>query len=112
MQNSKKETAMKPRVSLDRIYIPSEDIVAREIEGEIIIVPLVSGIGDMDDALYTLNKTGKYIWQKLDRKKSLKDIARELTSEFDATAKQVEKDVIGLIKELFKRRMVVEVSKK
>ena len=93
-------------------HIPSEDIVAREIEGEIIIVPLVSGIGDIDDALYTLNKTGKCIWQRLDGKKCLKDIAQELTKEFDSTPKQIEKDVTGLITELFKRRMVVEVSKK
>ena len=48
---------------LDAVYTPSEDIVAREIEGEIIIVPLVAGIGDMEDELYTLNDTGKAIMQ-------------------------------------------------
>ena len=45
-------------VKTDGVYAPSEDIVAREIEGEIIIVPLVAGIGDMEDELYTLNETG------------------------------------------------------
>ena len=48
---------MESTVSLDDVYTLSQDVVAREIEGELIIVPLISGIGDIDDALYTLNPT-------------------------------------------------------
>ena len=57
---------MDAEVSLEKIYMPSEDIVAREIEGEVIIVPLVAGIGDSDDELYTLNETGHAVWKLLD----------------------------------------------
>jgi len=32
---------------LERIYARSQDLVEREIEGEIIIVPLTSGIGEI-----------------------------------------------------------------
>jgi len=32
----------------DTICAPSDDVVAREIEGEIVIVPLTAGIGDAD----------------------------------------------------------------
>jgi len=101
---------MKAKVDPDAIYTPSEDIVAREIEGELIIVPLVSGIGDMEDELFTLNETGRAIWEKLDGKKSLKDVAEELSGEFEASPGEIEKDVIGLLEELLKRRMVVDVS--
>lgn len=38
----------------------------RVIEGEIIIVPLVAGIGDMDNELFTLSDTRKAIRDKLD----------------------------------------------
>ena len=48
---------MEIKVNLHASYSPSEYIVARKIEGELIIVPLVSGIGDMEDELYTLNVT-------------------------------------------------------
>ena len=67
-------------VTLEKIYVPSEDIVAREIEGEVIIVPLVAGIGDMDDELYTLNETGQAIWRLLDGRKNLGTVAAELTT--------------------------------
>jgi hypothetical protein len=43
---------MEPKVNLDAAYVPSEDVVAREIEGELIIVPLAAGIGDMEDELF------------------------------------------------------------
>ena len=56
-------------IKLDLIYVPSEDVVARIIEDEIIIVPLVAGIGDADEELYTMNETGRAIWQRLDGKK-------------------------------------------
>ena len=43
------------KVQLSGIYMRSEEIVAREIEGELIVVPLTAGIGDMEDELYSLN---------------------------------------------------------
>lgn len=99
---------MKPKVKLSKIYVPSEDIVAREIEGELIIVPIVSGIADAEEDLFTLNDTGRAIWEKLDGKKTLKKVVEELSEEFEARAGEIEKDVVGIVEELFKRRMLVE----
>jgi hypothetical protein len=99
---------VKAKVHLNKIYVPSEDVVAREIEGELIIVPLVSGIGDIEDELFTLNETGRTIWDKLDGKRSLKKVIKELSEEFEAPAGEIEKDVAGLVEELLKRRMLVE----
>ena len=99
---------MKAKVHLNKIYVPSEDVVAREIEGELIIVPLVSGIGDIEDELFTLNETGRAIWNKLDGKRSLKKLVEELSEEFEAPAGEIGKDVAGLVEELLKRRMLIE----
>jgi Coenzyme PQQ synthesis protein D (PqqD) len=100
---------MKSNNPLDVIYVPSEDVVAREIEGEMIIVPIASGIGDMEDELYTLNDTGKAIWKQLDGKNSLRQIAQALTDEYDAPLADLERDVLGLVDELVKRKMLVTV---
>lgn len=93
--------------SLNLIYTPSEDVVAREIEGELIIVPLAAGIGDMEDELYTLNETGKAIWDKLDGVRSLEQIAHELAEEYTAPADEIERDVLGLTAELARRGILV-----
>lgn len=93
---------------LEKIFIPSDDIVAREIEGELIIVPLVAGIGDMEDELFTLNETGKAIWKHLNGKNSLTQVIDDLLLEYDADPADIENDVTGLINELVKRRMLIE----
>jgi hypothetical protein len=87
-------------LQLNDICMPSDDIVARLIEGEIVIIPLTSGIGDLEDELYTLNPTGQAIWQKLDGKRTLKDIAILLAVEFDAPLPELESDVLGFAAEL------------
>ncbi|MEW6532976.1 MAG: PqqD family protein [Thermodesulfobacteriota bacterium] len=94
--------------SLEKIYVPSQDIVAREIEGEIVIVPLVSGIGDMDDELYTLNETGRAVWKLLDGKRTLKEVTEELSEEFEGN--DIVQDVLGFVSELVQRRILIEVS--
>ncbi|MBA4390122.1 MAG: hypothetical protein C0399_04205 [Syntrophus sp. (in: bacteria)] len=94
-------------ITLDLVCMPSENIVARIIEEELIIVPLVSGIGDMDDELYTMNRTGRAIWSRLDGEKSLQEIADELAGEFGTSPGVIERDLLGLVTELVRRKMVV-----
>jgi hypothetical protein len=90
--------------------MPSEDVVARNIEGELIIVPLVAGIGDLEDELFTLNETGKAIWERLDGRKKLMDVLAELSAEFEAPVGEIEKDLVGLVAELVRRKILVAVD--
>ena len=94
---------------INSIFAPSDDVVAREIEGELIIVPLTSGIGDMEDELYTLNGTGRAIWSRLDGRTTLAQIAAALAADYDALPSEIERDVLGLVEELRRRKMLVEV---
>jgi len=98
---------VRKKISLDAAYLPSEEIVAREIEGEVIIVPLTSGLADMEDDLYTLNETGKAIWKLLDGRNRAKDIIENLSREYDAGAGDIEEDIIGLLSELLTRKIIV-----
>lgn len=95
----------------DGVYSPSEDVVGREIEEEFIIVPLVSGMGDLEDELFTLNETGKVIWKCLDGQTNLRDVTKKLAEEFDAKVEEIEGDVIEFVEELLGKGMLVEVSK-
>jgi hypothetical protein len=97
-------------IKIDAVYTPSDDVVAREIAGELIIVPLVAGIGDLEDELYTLNDTGKAIWNRLDGKANLGDVITDLTRDYDADPGEIEHDTLGIVEELVKRRMLVEVA--
>jgi len=94
-------------ITLDSVCVPSQGVVAREIEGEIVIVPVVRGIGRGEDELYTLNETAQAIWQKLDGELTLKGVAESLAKEFDTPLAELEVDVLGLVKELAERGILV-----
>lgn len=102
---------MESKIDINAVYKASEEVVAREIEGELIIVPLTSGIGDMEDELFTLNETGRAIWDKLDGSHNLKDVAAQLQGDYDAPLEEIEGDVTGLAQELLNRRILVEAAK-
>lgn len=91
---------------LDKIFVPSEDVVAREIEGEIIIVPLISGIGDLEDDLYTLNNTGHAVWRLLAESKTLRQVVDELSKVYEG--KDILDDVCGFVSEMVRRGILVE----
>lgn len=100
---------MDTSVTLDSVCAVSEDVVARDIEGELIIVPLASGIGDMEDELYTLNETGRAIWERLDGSRSLRQVVQDLSTEYQADDGEIAADVVGLVTELVRRKMVIVV---
>jgi len=88
-------------------YYHNKDVIVREIEGEYLMIPIASGIGDMEDEMYTLNETGIAVWEKLSPEKTLENIINELCEEYSADRNEIETDVIGLIDELYKRNIVL-----
>ncbi|MBN2399004.1 MAG: PqqD family protein [Candidatus Aminicenantes bacterium] len=100
---------MKDKIMLDNVFSPSVDVVARKIEGETIIIPIVAGIGDLEDDLYTLNETGQAIWEKLDGEKSIQVIIEELGAEYQAPLAEIQEDVLGIIGELARRKIIISV---
>jgi len=93
-------------ITSESVCIHSEDVVSREIEGELIIVPIASGIGDAEDELYTLNDTGREIWQQLDGKRTVREITADIAAHYNAPVDQITRDVLGLMTELSWRKIV------
>lgn len=98
-------------INLEDVYMPSEKVVAREIEGELIIVPLESGVADFNDALYSLNETGRKIWNLLSPHTSLEMICSQLSEEFDAPGENIKKDVFTLFQKLIEMEIVKKVGR-
>ena len=80
---------MDEKLSSNKIYKPSEDVVAREVGGEFIIIPITSGIGGSEDAIFSLNETGIDIWKRLDGERSLGEIKEELKKDYEASAEEI-----------------------
>jgi hypothetical protein len=94
-------------IDLNTIYVQSTDIVVREIEGELIIIPIAAGIADMEEDLFSLNDAGKAIWDKLDGTRSAVQIVDLLEEEFEGERRLFEEDVEGFLNELLQRGIIV-----
>ena len=101
---------MKTKIQLGASYTASSDVVVRKVENEMIIIPFASGADDAENEPYFLNTTGQVIWQRLDGRRSLKDIVKDLAAEFNAPVKVIKKDVIVFMENLLMRKMLVKVS--
>jgi hypothetical protein len=98
------------KIRMDMIFSHSSDVVSREIDGALIIVPLTSGVGDMEDDLFSMNESGTEIWNMLDGKKTLQEIIEALAQQYQAEPGEIEQDIAGIVAELLKRRMLVEAT--
>lgn len=94
-------------VNMNAAYRPSENVVARKIEDEIIIVPLTAGVGESEDDLYTLNDTGKEVWGLLNGSLTLNEVVNRLSNQYEAPESTIERDVTALVAELLQRRILV-----
>ncbi len=95
------------QIQPESVYTISQDIVAREIDGQIVIVPIVAGVGSMDDDLYTLNDTGREAWKLINGKNSVADMAQILAEQYDASSEVIMQDIAQLLEELTAKGIII-----
>ena len=72
------------------------EFVTRMIAGEAVVVPVRGQIGDID-AIYHFNEVGAFIWNLLDGKTSVCDIAHAVCLEFEAAREDSERDTLEFV---------------
>jgi hypothetical protein len=96
-------------VALTHIYRISDNVVAREIEGDFIVAVVAVDDVDMEGELFTLNETARAVWDKLDGVRTLAVVIEELSTEFSAEGGEIESGVLTLVDELARLQMLVTV---
>ena len=86
-------------------YAQNKEVVAREIEGETIIVPIRKGVGDMN-SVYTLNSVGTVLWHFMAESHSVPEMVERICSEFEVTPGQALGDVEGFIGSLLEENLI------
>jgi hypothetical protein len=77
-------------------FVKDNQAVTRSIAGETIIVPIRSGVGDLN-SIYTLNEVGTTIWQLLDGQRSVDQIIERISSEYEVSNAEASKDVFDFL---------------
>jgi hypothetical protein len=74
-------------------------MVAREVEGEVILVPIRQKAGDLQ-SIYSLNEVASFIWQQVDGERTDLEIRDLVVSEFDVSPEQAATDLQELMQQL------------
>jgi hypothetical protein len=94
-------------INLNTVYRPSPEIVARNTGDEYVLVPVTNNIADMK-SVYTLNSTGAFIWERLDGRRTVKNIADEVEEAFEVDAGEALDDVLSFFSDMKKYLIIVE----
>lgn len=75
-----------------------DGFILREVAGETVVLPS----GDMLDLnmMITLNDTGKFLWQQLEKECEEAELVAALLSEYDVDAETARKSVAGFVAKL------------
>jgi hypothetical protein len=83
----------------------SKNIVSRQIGEEVILLPIYKSTKELN-CIYTLNKPAARVWELIDGKRSLGRIKKDVLSEFDVNAGELDKLMAALLKDLKEMKAV------
>ena len=76
-----------------------EDVVVREVAGEVFLVPIRGRLADLDE-LFVLNPVGRWLWEGLDGTRSLDELGEGVHARFTASPDEALADVCAFVAEL------------
>jgi hypothetical protein len=91
------------------VLCPAPDVVARDIAGEHLLVPVRSGITAID-SLYTCNASGAFLFSRLDGRTDVAALARALAAGFEVGEEEALRDALAFLADLRASGLVTPVS--
>lgn len=98
-----------PTMPLSTIYSKAQDFVQRQVAGECLLVPIRRTLTEAN-SIYVLNDTGAALWNRIDGARSVQEIERDFSQEFNVTAEQLRQDFEALLADLLSIRAIHEVA--
>lgn len=90
-------------------FVRNQEVVSRKIDGELIIVPIRSGVGDLN-SLYTLNPVGSVLWEFMNEVHTVSEMVGRVCEEFDVTMNQAKQDIEEFLGSLIEEKLVLSAG--
>jgi hypothetical protein len=90
-------------------FVRNQEVVSRKIEGELIIVPIRSGVGDLN-SLYTLNSVGSVLWEFMTEGHTVDEMVQRVCDEFEVTKTQAQQDIEAFLDSLLEENLVLSAA--
>src|SRR5512146_1781171 len=84
---------------LTEIYRKQEGVISRKIAGEVLLVPVMGDLADMQK-IFSLGPVAESIWEKIDGEKTVRQITEEIVETFAIGKDEAEADLLEFHDEL------------
>jgi hypothetical protein len=92
-----------------KVFRKNEEIVSREIAGEVILVPIRGTLTDLQ-RIFSLNPVAKFIWHGIDGRRNVGEIRNEVLTNFDVEEETADVDIREFIDELSAEDLIIGVK--
>ena len=79
-------------MNIENLYKLKSRFVARKVGNEVVVVPLVNNVAQME-RLYTLNETAGFLWENLNETATVESLKTALLKNFDVEDSVAERDI-------------------
>jgi Coenzyme PQQ synthesis protein D (PqqD) len=90
-------------------FVRNREVVTRQIDGELIIVPIRRGVGNLN-SLYTLNLVGCVLWEYLNEGRTVPEMVQRVCDEFEVTVAQAQNDIQLFLDSLLEEQLIQSVA--
>ena len=73
--------------------------VTREVGHELVLVPLTGNVAQMNE-LFTMNETGKFIWENIDDEITVDELAEKMVEAFEVSPEIARRDIVGFLEKM------------
>lgn len=91
------------------IFRKCPDVVLRHVAGEALLIPICRKLANMD-RIFTLNTTGETVWNLLDGRRSVEEVARAVVERYDVSESVALSDVAELLAQFYEAGLVEPVA--
>jgi len=70
--------------------------VTREVGQELVLVPLTGNVAQMNE-LFTMNETGKFIWENINEDTTIDELAEKMVEAFEVSPEIAKRDISGFL---------------
>jgi hypothetical protein len=86
-----------------------EGIVTRPVCGELLLVPSMRSVGDVT-SIYALNDSAAVVWSLVDGRRTIEQICRDASGQFQVERAGIEADIRALIQQFLDFRFIEQIG--
>jgi hypothetical protein len=87
-------------IQLSSIVFASSDLLSTELDGELVMMDLVSG------QYISLDRIGTEIWRGLAQPRKVAELCQALGERYEAPAEEIERDVLALLVRMEENKLI------